>query len=184
MKKHIGKIFILAIAVIMLCSTLCSCGLVYLGVMGAALSEGEETSQSETTIVTPTKKATQKTEYYVGETYEVRNKGTLTFVSVEEYISDNMFVQPKENYKYIKLDFTAINTVSKENYFYWDFTCYADDTKCDRNYLADNDLYVGDNIGAGRKVSGSVIFEVPIEATHIEVEYAPDYNTIIKFIVQ
>ena len=67
MKKHIGKIFILAIAVIMLCSTLCSCGIV--------LSEGEETSQSETTIVTPTKKATQKTGYYVGETYEVKNKG-------------------------------------------------------------------------------------------------------------
>lgn len=194
MKRHIGKIFILAIAVIMLCSTLCSCGLLTAAVVAGALSEGEETTEkvaNNEVALTPTKatptKTVPKTVFNVGETYSMTKRGTLTFDSCEEYISTNRYSQPKENYKYIVLTFTAKNTVTTEEYFYWDFECYADDTKCEQQFFNVSDsLYIGDNIGAGRKLSGKIFFEVPVNAEHIEIEYKPEFfeEVLIKFIVK
>ena len=185
MKRHIGKIFILAIAVIMLCSTLCSCGLLTVAVAGAALSEGNETEVNnvETTTKATTTKTTAKakTVYEVGETYTIKNKGTVTYNKCGEYISDNMFIVPDEGNKFIYFEFTFENTSSSEKYFSYDFSCYADGIKVNRSYYIENDLYIGDNIGAGRKVIGNVCFEVPINAEVIELEFEPSYNTTIIF---
>lgn len=183
------KIIILLLAIVMVVTSLSSCALMAVGAIASAASDDStQTNETNNTNVS-VKKSTPKTKYYVNETYEIKDLGTITFNSVNEYESDNRYTQPKENYKYIVLSFTIKNTSKEEEYFYYNFECYADNIQCESHYFYDemnNSLYIGDNIGSGRIVKGNIYFEVPIDATSIEVEYHPFMfkNTSTIFVVK
>lgn len=55
------------------------------------------------------------------------------------------------------------------------FDCYADGINCDQTFIREDDLNA--TLSAGRKCKGSVTFEVPNNASVIEVEYLSDYWT-------
>ena len=55
----------------------------------------------------------------------------------------------------------------------FDFDCYADGLNCKGVYIRDDDLSA--TLSAGRKTKGTVTFEVPLDATVIEVEYLSNY---------
>lgn len=111
----------------------------------------------------------------VGDVVESSNL-KITYISCEEYISDNMFVTPNEGYHFISCEFEFENVGSSDEYISsFSFDCYADGLDCDGEYIRDDDLSA--TISAGRKVKGTVTFEVPIDAEVIEVEFLSNYWT-------
>lgn len=119
---------------------------------------------------TPTEDA-----YKVGDVVE-SSKLKITYLSCEEYVSDNMFVVPTEGYRFITCEFEFENVGSSDEYISsYNFDCYADGINCKGVYYRDDALSA--TLSAGRKTRGTVTFEVPIDAKVIEVEYLSNYWT-------
>jgi len=126
---------------------------------------------------------TSQTEFKVGESF-VKDGFKIMFVSSSDYESDNMFTQPAEGNKFIRLYFYVENQSSSDKSLStYDFTCYADGYKCEKTY-ADDDLSV--NLSSGRHGDGAVYFEIPNNAQNVEIEYEVSIWTDkkIKFIFE
>jgi len=107
--------------------------------------------------------------YNVGDVIEGKNVN-ITYLSCEPYTSDNMFIQPKSGYHYVTVELEFENTGSSDkSVSFYSFDCYADGMACDQMYARDDAL--SGTISAGRKIKGTVTFEVPDNAEVIEVEY-------------
>ena len=105
----------------------------------------------------------------VGQTYESKAL-RIVYLSCENYVSDNMFVQPREGYHYITLTFEFENLgTSDKSISSYSFDCYADGIDCNQTFIRDDDISA--TLSAGRKAKGTVTFEVPDNATVIEVEF-------------
>lgn len=180
-------------------------GVLAIGIIGAAAgggSDNDKTKEASNTSNTSNNKtdgseqqAEQKTEssvepeneeepkdkYYVGETWE--NKHVLvSYDECGEYVSDNQFIQPSEGNKYIYATFTFENVGSSDTTVgYWDFDCYADGYACEGTYGADGAAFT-QTLSSGRKITGSIYFEVPENATEIEFEYSPSFWTSDKIV--
>lgn len=111
----------------------------------------------------------------VGDLVE-SNRLNITYLSCEEYTSDNMFVLPKEGYHFISCEFEFENVGDSDEFVSsFDFDCYADGVNCSASYIREDDLSA--TLSAGRKTKGTVTFEVPINAEVVEVEYLSNYWT-------
>ena len=131
-----------------------------------------EAKESAETVAAPQQEAdkNERTEIRVGETLNV-NEFKITFDSAEKWSSDNQFIEPKEGKQFIRLHFSVANDTKSDRYVSSaEFDCYADGEKCDLSYYGDEMLSC-DSISSGRKTSGYVYFEVPVNAQQIEVEY-------------
>ncbi len=105
----------------------------------------------------------------VGETYSSSTL-RITYLDCEKYVSDNMFVQPKEGNHFVSLTFEFENLGNSDRLASaFSFDCYADGVACEASYLRDDDLQA--TISAGRKAKGTVTFEVPDNAEVIEAEF-------------
>lgn len=111
----------------------------------------------------------------VGDVVE-SSKLKITYLSCEEYASDNMFVTPAEGYRYVSCGFAFENVGSSDEHISsMSFDCYADGVNCKGIYIREDDLSA--TLSAGRKAKGTVTFEVPTAADVIEVEYLSNYWT-------
>lgn len=100
----------------------------------------------------------------------------ITLSKVEDWTSNNMFVTPKDGYKFIRVYFTMQNTNSSTKYLgSFDFDCYADSTKMEMSIFGDDMLPLGTDISAGRSVQGYIYYEVPVNSKSIEIEYGSDW---------
>lgn len=119
--------------------------------------------------------------YFVGDTWE--NKFVLvSYDECGEYTSDNQFIQPADGNKYVYATFTFENVgKSDTTVAYWDFDCYADGYACEATYGADGAGF-SQTLSSGRKISGSVYFEVPKDAKEIEFEFSPNFWTSEKIV--
>lgn len=107
--------------------------------------------------------------HQVGDVVESDNM-KITYKGCEIYTSDNMFVKPKDGYQYISCTFEFENLSDSDQYItVYDFDCYADGLSCGGCYIRDDMLSA--TLSSGRKTSGTVTFEVPVDATVIEVEF-------------
>lgn len=97
----------------------------------------------------------------------------ITFVSADQYIEENEFMQPKEGYEYWRFEFNFENisdtdqTVSSM----MDWECYADNQNADQTWLVD-DNGLDATLSPGRTTQGAVYFEIPEDAESIEIEYS------------
>lgn len=113
--------------------------------------------------------------YTVGDVAE-SSRLKITYLSCEEYVSDNMFVVPADGYQYISCEFEFENVGTTDEFISsLNFDCYADGINCKGTYIRDDDLNA--TLSAGRKTKGTVTFEVPVDAKVIEVEYLSNYWT-------
>lgn len=113
--------------------------------------------------------------YKVGDVIE-SSRLNITYLSCEEYVSDNMFVVPAEGYRFVTCEFEFENVGTSDEYVSsFEFDCYADGINCKGVYIRDDELSA--TLSAGRKTKGTVTFEVPIDAEVIEVEYLTNYWT-------
>ena len=142
-----------------------------------------ESSQEPSKESSETSEAAQtKDEYHVGDVADA-NGLKITYVASGTYTEDNEFMQPKEGNKYIFLKFAFENTSKSDEFISAsDFDAYADGYAVENRYLGDDDLSA--TLSAGRKTEGTVTFEVPENASDIEVEYEVNFITEkkIKFI--
>ena len=117
------------------------------------------------------------TQYYnIGDTLDA-NGLKITLNEISDWNSDNMFIQPKDGYKYIRAYFIMKNTNKTDRLLgSYDFSCYADDAKMESSYYGDDTLSFG-NISSGKNIQGYVYFEVPKNAQKIEIEYETNWWT-------
>lgn len=133
--------------------------------------EGEKDSG----YIQPVNTAATEDAYHVGDVVE-SSRLKITYLSCEEYVSDNMFVTPAEGYCFVSCEFEFENVGSSDEYISsLSFDCYADGINCKATYIRENDLNA--TLSTGRKTKGTVTFEVPVDATVIEVEYLSNYWT-------
>ncbi len=100
----------------------------------------------------------------------------ITLQKVEDWNSDNMFVNPKDGFKFIRAYFVLENTNSSSRYLgSYDFTCYADNAKADMSIFGDDTLDLGAEVSSGRVLQGYIYYEVPVNAQSIEIEYDSDW---------
>lgn len=120
--------------------------------------------------------------YPVGSVVE-SSRLVITYLSCEEYISDNMFQVPADGYRYITCEFEFENVGSSDEFVSSaSFDCYADGQNCKFAYVREDSLSA--TLSAGRKTKGTVTFEVPVDATVIEVEYLSNYWTSNRVVFQ
>lgn len=119
--------------------------------------------------------------FHVGDVIDT-GKANVTFKSVEDYVSDNMFTQPEEGNKFIQAYFIIENKDTNDLFTgSWDFKCYADNSVCDARYVTEKAL-PDSTISPGRKSEGYICFEVPENAEKIEIEYEMSWWTQEKAI--
>lgn len=113
--------------------------------------------------------------YSVGDIVESSSL-KISYLSCEEYISDNEFIQPRDGYHFVTCEFEFENVGSSDEYIsVSDFDCYADGVNCNASYSRDDALNA--TLSAGRKTKGTATFEVPVDAEVVEVEYLSNYWT-------
>ncbi|MCD7776677.1 MAG: DUF4352 domain-containing protein [Firmicutes bacterium] len=105
----------------------------------------------------------------------------IMYISCERWESDSDYIQPTDGYYFISLEFEVENTSDSDFYISsYSFYCYADGISCDRSYYRDDNLSA--TLSSGRKTKGTVTFEVPIDATVIEVEYETNVWTSSRIV--
>ena len=111
----------------------------------------------------------------VGSTLSAKGLN-ITLKKVEDWDSDNMFIQPKDGNKFIRAYFTLENTNSTSRYLgSYDFTCYADNVKTDMSIFGEDTLALGTEVSGGRVLQGYIYYEVPVNAESIQIEYDSDW---------
>ncbi len=102
---------------------------------------------------------------------------TFTYVSCE---IDETETAP-DGYVYVTCTFEITNNGSSDEFIsYLDFECYADGGACDLAYIRDDRLSA--TISSGRVASGTITYEVPEDATTVEVEYV-EGSTVSSYVV-
>ncbi len=102
---------------------------------------------------------------------------TFTYVSCE---IDETKTAP-DGYVYVTCTFEITNNGSSDEFIsYLDFECYADGGACDLAYIRDDRLSA--TISSGRVASGTITYEVPEDATTVEVEYV-EGSTVSSYVV-
>lgn len=155
----------------------------------AAVSGGEDAEstenqgQTQNSSVVSTVSKEEDNIYNVGDIINA-NGLKITYVSAENYTEENMFMQPEDGNKYIRIKISAENTSSVDRYIsYLDFTCYCDGAKAENFYTGDK-ILTGGTLSSGRKTDGYVYFEIPENAKEVEVEYETSFWTDKKAILK
>jgi len=150
--------------------------------LGSGESGNTNTVSNDTVDVTQgnTSSAPETIKVNVGETLNT-DKLKVSYVNCEQYKGYNQYLGPKDGNVIYRLEFAVENIGDSDAYIStFDFNCYADGVACDEYYGGDDDLSA--TVSAGRKATGAVYFEVPANATEIEVEYETDWWTDSKAI--
>ena len=118
--------------------------------------------------------------YAVGDVIEADGL-TITYVSCEEYTPEAEYNAAAEGYHYVTCTFEFENTGDEDEYAScYDFDCFADGADCTQNFTRDD--YLSDTISSGHKAQGTVTFEVPDDATVVEVEYVTNLWTSSRIV--
>ena len=187
----IGKWIGIAVVVIILFAALGSCG-------GSDSETASDTNSQTTGQAQNTTNASNETEapeveapeaevqeevsniFEVGDIAEL-DQVKITFLSAEEYVSDNQFMQPKEGNTYYKIGFEVENIGDTDVLVSsWDWECYADGYSTEQTYFDDESIDA--TLSSGKKTRGYIFFEVPADAEEITLEYETNFWTEDKII--
>lgn len=100
----------------------------------------------------------------------------VTYLECHADESNNMFIMPKAGHHYITCEFEFENPSKSDIVVsYFSFDCYADGLNCDGAYFRDDAISA--TLSSGRRAKGTVTFEVPDNASVVEVEYLANFWT-------
>lgn len=161
-------------------------------VISALSGGGNDSSNSKATDANPQKvdivqstsnevKEEVKNEFTVGDVVETSNF-RISFLSAEEYISDNQFLTPKDGCMYYRMEFEFENIGDTDSTIssMMNWTCYADDYAVSQSWIGDDQIDA--TLSSGKKVKGAVYFEVPKDASSIVLEYETNFWTENKVV--
>lgn len=166
---------------------------------GAMLSEDETSTENvsidnvETTItdnseVEPTDNEPTNEIAEIGSVFTTGDLNfTITDMSLNytDYEDEYGWYTPDEGMKYVMVSFKFENVSDEDKYVsIYDFDCYADGSLCEQNYFVDDGDFINANISPNRNVSYMVCFDVPTDATEIELEYNVNIWTEEKILVK
>ena len=152
---------------------------------GATKTEGKDSNADSKEETTEGASEEVDNTFRVGDVVETPDL-KITYISAEEYQSDNQVIQPKDGYVYYRMEFEFENigdvdqTVS--SVASWD--CYADGYAMDAQYFGDDTIDA--TMSPGKKAAGAVYYEVPEDAKEITLEYETNFwsQNKIVFIVK
>lgn len=113
-------------------------------------------------------------EFAVGDIVETSNL-RITFLAAGEYDSDNEFIEPKEGHVFYRAEFEFENISDSDQALssLMDWGCYADDYSMDQAWVGDDTIDT--TLSPGKKVKGSVYYEIPSDASKIVIEYNTNF---------
>ena len=113
-------------------------------------------------------------EFSVGDIVETSNL-RITFLAAGEYDSDNEFIEPKEGHVFYRAEFEFENISDSDQALssLMDWGCYADDYSMDQAWVGDDTIDT--TLSPGKKVKGSVYYEIPSDASKIVIEYNTNF---------
>lgn len=127
------------------------------------------------TEVATTEAAKTDNEFVVGDVVET-DSVKITYISAGEYVSDNQFLTPKDGYVFYRMEFEIENISDVDQVVSsWSWVCYADGYAVDETYVGDDTISA--TLSPGKKVKGSIYYEVPVDAQEIIAEYETNFWT-------
>lgn len=164
--------------------------LLIIGAIGGSSEDDSNTNDEKTENVgnanNSSEKENKETEkvdnlFSVGE-YAKTKTLKISFLSVNDYSSDNMFIKPKDGYKFIRVEFEFENIGKNDETIssLLNWSCYADDYSMEQSWVADDVLDA--TISPGKKAKGAIYFEVPVDSKNIIVEYETNFWTEKKIV--
>ena len=149
--------FLLAIMMIIGCFT--ACGFESSSKEDIVIRDANEVVNTTSTAI-PSNPIVQ-----VGQTVTLKDLDVTYLEYISNFTTDKYF-PANEGYRVIALSFDFANN-SSEDRFFW-FTCYANDYEMEDYMFAENAVNMT-SVNAGRRAAGWVYFQVPVDATDIEV---------------
>ncbi len=156
------------------------------------MTSGGDNNTSKTTLDSNTATSSETTQentkksYNVGEIWESSDHAILYVSADPDYKGYNKYADVKDGYKIVKADFEAENVGTTDFYFSaYEFDCYADGYDCE-SFWSFDDSGFSSTLSTGKKVKGSVCFQVPVNAESIVIEYEDNLwsSSKIEFVVK
>lgn len=132
------------------------------------------TAQNSTEVNQPGAETfVEKDKYCVGDVI-FDGDMKIVYISSGEYKEENPYSQPGEGNKYIFLKFSFENTSDRNDssVSFYNFEGYADGYAVEMHYAGDETISA--SLSPGRIETGYIYFEVPKNASEIEIEYTPN----------
>ena len=145
-------------------------------------NEGSKNTLTNSNVEQNNNTTSTKDKYAVGEIFE-DSTIAIKYVSLNDnFTGYSQYADVKNGYKVIKAEFEFENLSSTDQYVSsYDFNCYADGYDCEVFYYVEDSSF-GSTLSAGKKTKGSVYFEVPKDATEIDIEYELNVWTSEKLV--
>ena len=178
MKTWVKVILIVIAIIVVFFVGFIACGLGTLGVVADSVNDVIEEAETNGTIkkidnsgveteTSETSESNGVINVKVGDTVEFETF-KMTIVDSERAVIAEYADVPK-GYEIVRVGFEIENIGAKEEFFWDNFEAYCDGVKCEEYWGGDDYLY-GGNLGAGRKMKGSIYYIVPTDAV-FEIEY-------------
>ena len=178
MKSWVKVILIVIAIIVVFFVGFIACGLGTLGAVANSVNDAIEEAETNGTIkkidnsgveteMSETSESNGVINVKVGDTVEFETF-KMTIVDSERAM-EFKYADIPEGYEIVRVGFEVENTGAEEHYLDADFEAYCDGVKCEEYWGGDDYLY-GGNLGAGRKMKGSIYYIVPTDAV-FEIEY-------------
>ena len=178
MKTWVKVILIVIAVIVVFFVGFVACGLGTLGVFANSVNDAIEEVEINGTIekidnsgveteTSETSESNGVVNVKVGDTVEFETF-KMTIVDSERAM-EFKYADVPEGYEIVRVGFEVENTGAKERFFWDNFEAYCDGIKCEEYWGGDDRLSIG-NLGAGRKMKGSIYYYVPTDAV-FEIEY-------------
>ena len=178
MKTWVKVILIVIAIIVVFFVGFIACGLGTLGVVADSVNDAIEEAETNGTIkkidnsgveteISEISESNGVVNVKVGDTVEFETF-KMTIVDSERAVTVE-YADIPEGYEIVRIGFEVENIGAKEEFFWDNFEAYCDGVKCEEYWGGDDYLY-GGNLGAGRKMKGSIYYIVPTDAV-FEIEY-------------
>ena len=175
---------------------LCIFGII-IGLESASLASaifGDDKSKDTGKKVESTKEATKddedkaseeepSNEFKVGDVVETKNF-KISFLDAKEYKDEYVKASDGNMYYRMEFEFENISDSDQAISSMMDWSCYADDYSASQAWVG-NDT-IDTTLSSGKKIKGSVYYEVPKDAKSIVLEYETNFfsQDKVKFIAK
>ena len=178
MKTWVKVILIVIAIIVVFFVGFIACGLGTLGTVANSVNDAIEEAETNGAIkkidnsgveteISETSESNGVVNVKVGDTVEFETF-KMTIVDSERAM-EFKYADIPEGYEIVRIGFEVENIGAKEEFFWDNFEAYCDGVKCEEYWGGDDYLY-GGNLGAGRKMKGSIYYIVPTDAV-FEIEY-------------
>ena len=178
MKTWVKVILIVIAIIVVFFIGFIACGLGTLGAVANSVNDAIEEAETNGAIkkidnsgveteISEASESNGVVNVKVGDTVEFETF-KMTIVDSERAMEFE-YADIPEGYEIVRIGFEVENIGAKEEFFWDNFEAYCDGVKCEEYWGGDDYLYGGD-LGAGRKMKGSIYYIVPTDAV-FEIEY-------------